>query len=40
MMLDGITGGSPHGPSTVADGDGSRLPTANELQGANERPER
>jgi NAD(P)H dehydrogenase (quinone) len=32
--LDEITGGSPYGATTIAGGDGSRLPTANELQGA------
>jgi NAD(P)H dehydrogenase (quinone) len=34
MTLDEVTGGSPYGASTIAGGDGSRLPTANELQGA------
>ena len=34
MTLDEITGGSPYGASTIAGGDGSRQPTANELQGA------
>ncbi len=34
MTLDEITGGSPYGASTIAGGDGSRKPTANELQGA------
>jgi NAD(P)H dehydrogenase (quinone) len=34
MTLDEITGGSPYGASTIAGGDGSRRPTANELQGA------
>jgi NAD(P)H dehydrogenase (quinone) len=34
MTLDEITGGSPYGASTLAGGGGSRLPTANELQGA------
>ena len=29
-----VTGGSPYGASTIADGDGSRLPSANELAGA------
>lgn len=29
-----ITGGSPYGASTIANGDGSRLPTQNELAGA------
>ena len=34
MTLDEITGGSPYGATTIAGGDGLRLPTANELQGA------
>jgi NAD(P)H dehydrogenase (quinone) len=34
MTLDEITGGSPYGSSTIAGGDGSRQPSANELQGA------
>ena len=34
MTLDEITGGSPYGATTIAGGDGSRLPSANELQGA------
>jgi NAD(P)H dehydrogenase (quinone) len=34
MTLSEITGGSPYGATTIAGGDGSRLPTANELQGA------
>ena len=34
MTLDKISGGSPYGATTIAGGDGSRLPTANELQGA------
>ena len=34
MTLDEITGGSPYGATTIAGGDGSRLPTENELQGA------
>jgi NAD(P)H dehydrogenase (quinone) len=29
-----ITGGSPYGATTIAGGDGSRMPTANELTGA------
>jgi NAD(P)H dehydrogenase (quinone) len=29
-----ITGGSPYGASTITDADGSRLPSANELDGA------
>jgi NAD(P)H dehydrogenase (quinone) len=32
--MDEITGGSPYGASTIAGGDGSRQPTANELEGA------
>jgi len=32
--LDEITGGSPYGASTIAGGDGSRQPSANELDGA------
>jgi NAD(P)H dehydrogenase (quinone) len=34
MTLDEITGGSPYGATTIAGGDGSRLPSANELEGA------
>ena len=34
MKLDEVTGGSPYGASTIAGGDGSRLPTENELAGA------
>lgn len=34
MTLDEITGGSPYGASTIAGGDGSRQPSANELDGA------
>ena len=34
MTMDEITGGSPYGATTVAGGDGSRMPTANELAGA------
>lgn len=34
MTLDEITGGSPYGASTIAGGDGSRQPSANELAGA------
>src|SRR5262245_19887325 len=40
MTLDEITGGSPYGATTIAGGDGSRLPTANELQGASTRAAR
>jgi NAD(P)H dehydrogenase (quinone) len=32
--IDEITGGSPYGASTIAGGDGSRQPSANELDGA------
>src|SRR5690606_37542400 len=32
--LDEVTGGSPHGASTLAGGDGARQPTQNELDGA------
>lgn len=31
MTLDEVTGGSPYGASTIAGGDGSRLPSENEL---------
>lgn len=34
MTLDEITGGSPYGASTIAGGDGSRMPSENELAGA------
>ena len=34
MKLDEVTGGSPYGATTIAGGDGSRLPTQNELAGA------
>jgi multimeric flavodoxin WrbA len=34
MTLDEITGGSLYGAATITGGDGSRLPTANEFQGA------
>jgi NAD(P)H dehydrogenase (quinone) len=34
MTLDEITGGSPYGASTIAGGDGSRQPSANELAAA------
>jgi NAD(P)H dehydrogenase (quinone) len=34
MTLDDITGGSPYGSTTIAGGDGSRQPSANELDGA------
>ena len=32
--MDEITGGTPYGASTLAKGDGSRQPSANELEGA------
>ena len=34
MIMDEITGCSPYGASTIAGGDGSRTPSANELAGA------
>ena len=34
MRLDEITGGSPYGAATITGGDGSRQPSANELEGA------
>ena len=34
LKLDEVTGGSPYGASTLAAGDGSRQPSANELAGA------
>ena len=34
MRIDEITGGSPYGASTIAGGDGSRMPSENELQAA------
>jgi NAD(P)H dehydrogenase (quinone) len=34
MRLDEITGGSPYGATTISAGDGSRQPSANELDGA------
>ena len=34
MRLDEVTGGSPYGASTITGGDGSRLPSQNELDGA------
>jgi NAD(P)H dehydrogenase (quinone) len=34
LKLDELTGGSPYGASTITAGDGSRQPTANELDGA------
>jgi NAD(P)H dehydrogenase (quinone) len=32
LNMSEITGGSPYGASTITDGDGSRLPSANELE--------
>jgi NAD(P)H dehydrogenase (quinone) len=34
LKLDEVTGGTPYGASTIAAGDGSRQPSANELDGA------
>ena len=34
MTLDEITGGTPYGATTIAGGDGSRVPSDNELEGA------
>ncbi len=34
MRMDEITGGSPYGATTITNGDGSRLPSDNELDGA------
>jgi len=34
MGVKEVTGGSPYGATTIADGDGSRKPSANELAGA------
>jgi NAD(P)H dehydrogenase (quinone) len=34
MTLDEMTGGSPYGASTITGGDGSRMPSRNELDGA------
>lgn len=34
MTLDEISGGSPYGATTIAAGDGSRMPSENELAGA------
>ncbi len=34
MILDEVSGGSPYGATTVAGGNGTRQPTANELGGA------
>jgi len=34
MRIDEVSGGSPYGASTIAGGDGSRLPSENELEAA------
>jgi len=34
MRIDEVTGGSPYGASTIAGGDGSRMPSENELDAA------
>jgi NAD(P)H dehydrogenase (quinone) len=34
MRIDEITGGSPYGASTIAGGQGERMPTENELAAA------
>ena len=34
MGVDEVKGGSPYGATTISDGDGSRLPSATELDGA------
>ena len=34
MGVDQVKGGSPYGATTIADGDGSRMPSATELDGA------
>ncbi|MHC1712680.1 MAG: NAD(P)H:quinone oxidoreductase [Solidesulfovibrio sp.] len=34
MRIDEITGGTPYGASTIAGGDGSRMPSENELEAA------
>lgn len=34
MRVDEVTGGSPYGATTISAGDGSRQPSANELEGA------
>lgn len=34
MGVSEVTGGSPYGATTIADGDGSRQPSANEIAGA------
>jgi NAD(P)H dehydrogenase (quinone) len=34
MTLDEIVGGAPYGATTISGGDGSRMPSAIELEGA------
>lgn len=34
MRIDEVTGGSPYGASTIAGGNGERMPSSNELEGA------
>ena len=34
MRIDEVTGGSPYGATTIAGGDGSRIPSVNELEAA------
>jgi NAD(P)H dehydrogenase (quinone) len=34
MGVDAVKGGSPYGATTISDGDGSRMPSAVELDGA------
>jgi len=34
MRIDEVTGGSPYGSSTIAGGEGERMPSENELAGA------
>ena len=34
MRVDEVSGGSPYGATTIAGGDGSRMPSENELEGA------
>ncbi len=34
MRIDEITGGSPYGASTIAGGQGERMPSVNELEAA------
>jgi NAD(P)H dehydrogenase (quinone) len=34
LRMDEITGGSPYGATTITGGDGSRMPSENELEGA------